>query len=89
MGAIQLLPIHHIPSPSAHSISRLPYFLSTQLRFSLLLCLFLHSLPPSFFETNLHFQAKGIARGEGGNPPPRETEKIVVEKLCYFRMLYL
>ena len=32
---------------------------------------------------------KGVARGggKGGNPPP-ETEKIVVEKWCYFRELY-
>ena len=30
---------------------------------------------------------KGVARGKGGNPPP-ETEKIVVEKWCYFRKLY-
>ena len=30
---------------------------------------------------------KGVDRGEGGNPPP-ETEKIVVDKWCYFRRLY-
>ena len=31
---------------------------------------------------------KGVARGEGGTPPPPQTEKIVVEKWCYFRRLY-
>ena len=29
---------------------------------------------------------KGIARGKGGKSP--ETEKIIIEKWCYFRRLY-
>ena len=33
--------------------------------------------------------SKGVAGGKGGkSPPPPETEKIVVEKWCYFRKLY-
>ena len=32
----------------------------------------------------------GVARGWGerGEIPPTETKEIVVEKWCYFRMLY-
>ena len=39
---------------------------------------------------NFIYIFKGVARGEGkgGNSPPPETEKIVVEKWCYFRKLY-
>ena len=34
-----------------------------------------------------HWQGRSQG-GKGGNSPPPETEKIVVEKWCYFRKLY-
>ena len=36
----------------------------------------------------MHIPGKGVARGEWGKFPPPETEKIVVEKWCYFPELY-
>ena len=39
-------------------------------------------------DLNNGIRIKGVARGKGGNSPPPETEKIVVEKWCDFRRLY-
>ena len=41
------------------------------------------------YSISLFLLVKGVARGGRGEiPPPPETEKIVVEKWCYFRKLY-
>ena len=34
------------------------------------------------------YSHRGARKGEGGSFNPPETEKIVVEKWCYFQVLY-